>query len=95
MRLTRAGDYAVRCVLYLAACGTNLVANRKQIAADMEMPSDFLGKIAQRLAQVGIIEIVQGSKGGLRLSASPKKLTLLDVIEAGLNFTQCFSLRLL
>ena len=82
MRLTRAGEYAIRCVLYLAAHGTNLVANRKQIAKVMEIPSDFLSKIAQQLAQVGIIEIVQGSKGGLKLTAVPEKLTMLEVIEA-------------
>jgi DNA-binding IscR family transcriptional regulator len=33
----------------------------------MDIPAQFLGKIAQQLARAGIIEIVQGSKGGYRL----------------------------
>ena len=81
MRLTRAGEYAVRCVLFLASQGVGVVSNRKQIAESMDIPEQFLSKIAQQLARAGIIEIVQGAKGGLRLVVSPEKLSLLDVVE--------------
>ena len=82
MRLTRAGEYAVRCVLYLASKGVGIICNRKQIAAEMDIPDQFLGKIAQQLARQGILEIVQGAKGGLKLAVAPQNLTLLDVVEA-------------
>lgn len=82
MRLTRAGEYAVRCVLYLASRGVGVVCNRKQIAAEMDIPDQFLGKIAQQLARVGFLEIVQGAKGGLKLAISPEQLSVLDVVEA-------------
>jgi Rrf2 family protein len=82
MRLTRAGEYAVRCVLYLASRGTGVVCNRKQIAAEMDIPDQFLGKIAQQLARAGFVDIVQGAKGGLSLAVAPEKLSLLDVVEA-------------
>jgi Rrf2 family protein len=48
----------------------------------MDIPDQFLGKIAQQLSHAGIIEIVQGSKGGLRLVVPPQKISLLDVVEA-------------
>ena len=82
MRLTRAGEYAVRCVLYLADRGAGQVISRKQIAREMDIPPYFLSKIAQQLAREGLLEIVQGAKGGLRLTVSPDKLSLLDVVEA-------------
>lgn len=82
MRLTRAGEYAVRCVLYLASRGTGEVCNRKKIAETMDIPDQFLGKIAQQLAHARLIEIIQGSKGGLRLLVSPDRISLLDVVEA-------------
>lgn len=82
MRLTRAGEYAVRCVLYLASQGVGVVCNRKQIASEMDIPDQFLSKIAQQLARFGFLEIVQGAKGGLKLVVSPEHLTLLDVVEA-------------
>ncbi len=82
MRLTRAGEYAVRCVLYLSSCPKEEVVNRKAIAEAMDIPDQFLGKIAQQLARSGIVEIVQGARGGFRLLRSPDDLSLLDVVEA-------------
>jgi len=85
MRLTKAGEYAVRCALYLAGREKEEVVNRKQIAEEMEIPDPFLAKIAQQLAHAGIIEIVQGRRGGLRLIVPPSDLTLLDVVEAAIG----------
>lgn len=82
MRLTRAGEYGVRCAIFLSQSGIGRVVNRKEIARAMEIPNQFLGKIAQQLARAGIIEIVQGAKGGYRLLIPPDRLTLLDVVEA-------------
>ncbi|NIO03365.1 MAG: Rrf2 family transcriptional regulator [Proteobacteria bacterium] len=82
MRLTRAGDYAVRCTVYIAAQGRGEVVSRREIAEAMEIPNQFLTKIAQQLARSGLIEIVQGARGGYRLLVSPEKLTLLKVVEA-------------
>jgi len=82
MRLTRAGEYAVRCVLYLSLSEKGTLAKRKDIARTMEIPEPFLGKIAQQLAREGIIDIVQGAGGGYRLVIPPETLTLLDVVEA-------------
>jgi Rrf2 family protein len=82
MRLTRAGEYAIRCVLYLSLSGKGVLAKRKDIASTMEIPGQFLGKIAQQLSRAGIIDIVQGAGGGYRLIIPPEKLTLLEVVEA-------------
>jgi Rrf2 family protein len=82
MRLTRAGEYGVRCVLYLASRGVGVLCARKEIARQMDIPDQFLGKIAQQLARAGAIEIVQGAKGGFRLVVAPEQLTLLEVVEA-------------
>ena len=83
MRLTRAGEYAVRCVLCLARNGgTETVVSRQTVADCGDIPSHFLAKIAQQLSRAGIIEIMQGARGGYRLIVPPEKLTLLEVIEA-------------
>ena len=48
----------------------------------MDIPDQFLGKIAQQLAKAQIIEIIQGAKGGYRLVISPDNLSMLVVVEA-------------
>ncbi len=82
MRITRAGEYAVRCVLYMSDREKNLIISRKEISKEMDIPDQFLGKIAQQLARAGFIEIVQGAKGGYRLLKNPEEITLLDVVES-------------
>jgi len=82
MRLTRAGEYAVRTILWMSGKDGGQLVGRREIASEMEIPEPFLAKIAQQLAKAGFIEIVQGPKGGFRLRVSPEALTLLDVVEA-------------
>jgi len=82
MRLTRAGEYAVRTILWMAGKDKGRLVGRREIASEMEIPEPFLAKIAQQLAKAGFIEIVQGPRGGFRLRVSPEALTLLDVVEA-------------
>ncbi len=81
MRITREAEYAVRCVLYLSG-EKGKVISRKEISQAMQIPSQFLGKIAQRLSKAGILEITQGAKGGYRLLKDPGQITLLEVVES-------------
>jgi Rrf2 family protein len=81
MRLTRAGEYAARCILYLSKKGKGVLVSRKEIAEHAVIPGHFLAKIAQELARAGMIEITQGAKGGFRLLINPGEITLLQVVE--------------
>jgi Rrf2 family protein len=92
MRLTKASEYAIRCALYLSAQEKGVIASRNEIADAMDIPRDFLTKIAQQLSRSDILEIIQGPKGGFRLLVAPDKLNLLDVIEAMMGeifFNEC------
>ena len=92
MRLTRAGEYAIRCVLYLSTQEQDVIVSRNEIAEAMDIPRDFLTKIAQQLSRSNILEIIQGPKGGFRLQVSPEKLNMLEVIEAMMGdifFNKC------
>jgi Rrf2 family iron-sulfur cluster assembly transcriptional regulator len=82
MKLTRAGEYAVRCVLYLASQGQGELVSRRLIADYFDIPTSFLAKIAQQLAKVGMLEIKQGAKGGYVLLKNPTDITMLEVVEA-------------
>jgi len=81
MKITRAAEYAVRCVLYLAMQGAGVLATRKEISDFADIPPKFLAKIAQELARAGVLEIRQGAKGGFVLLRDPKEITLLQVVE--------------
>jgi len=82
MRLTRAGEYAIRCVLYLSALDRDEAVSRREICEAMGIPHHFLGKIAQELSKAGLLTISQGARGGYRLGRSPAGISLLEVLEA-------------
>ncbi len=81
MRLTRAAEYAVRCVIYLSRQGQGVLTSRQEIARQADIPAHFLAKIAQDLARAGLIEIRQGARGGFLLSKNPAAISLLEVVE--------------
>ena len=81
MRLTRAAEYAIRCVTYLSVKGRGVMVSRKEIAEQAEIPPHFLAKIAQDLARARLIEIRQGARGGFVLLREPRDITLLEVVE--------------
>jgi len=66
----------------LAKNGIGKVVSRNEVSAYGHIPPHFLAKIAQQLSRAGIIEILQGARGGYRLLVPPEKLSLLQVIEA-------------
>ncbi|MEN8199459.1 MAG: Rrf2 family transcriptional regulator [Thermodesulfobacteriota bacterium] len=81
MRLTRAGEYAVRCMVYLAHKGEGVLVSKQEIAERAEIPTHFLAKIAQELGRAGLIHIQQGPKGGFALARDPAEISLLEVVE--------------
>lgn len=76
-----AAEYAIRCILYLTQQGQGVLVKRLKIAEEADIPSHFLAKIAQDLARGNLIEIRQGSRGGLALIKNPTSITLLEVVE--------------
>lgn len=81
MRLTRAGEYAIRCMVYLAFKGKGILVVKQEIVNQVDIPGPFLAKIVQDLARAGLIEIRQGPKGGYILAKDPAQITLLEVVE--------------
>ncbi|WP_243364655.1 RrF2 family transcriptional regulator [Fundidesulfovibrio terrae] len=82
MKLTRAAEYAIRCVLYLAKHPFGQVVSRREVAQAMDIPMAFLGKIAQGLAKEGVLVVRQGAHGGYELALPPREISLLMVVEA-------------
>ncbi len=81
MRLTRAGEYAIRCMVYLAHKGKGIQVSKQEIAERADIPAHFLAKIAQDLARAGLIAIKQGPKGGYSMLKNPEEISLLEVVE--------------
>lgn len=82
MQITRASEYGLLGVLYLARQYDGKVSMISEIAEDQDIPPRFLAKIFQALAKAGVLRSHRGVRGGFSLKRPPSAITMKDVIEA-------------
>lgn len=90
MLFSRACEYGIRAMLYLAARADDGPVLVRDIAGRLKMPFPFLAKIAQTLARQGLLRSHKGPGGGIALARPAGEITLLQVVEAidGLDLTK-------
>jgi Rrf2 family protein len=54
----------------------------RDLAKFQELPDRFLAKIFTRLQKAGIVDAIEGVRGGFRLARAPDRITVRDVLEA-------------
>ena len=81
LELNRRTDYAIRACIQLATTGDSFLSGRL-IAAETDVPPQFLARILVELVGAGIVEAQLGRSGGYRLRRSPADLTLRELVEA-------------
>jgi len=92
--ITRATEYAIRAVLYLAKQPRGQIVLKKDICRTQNITPAFLTKILQPLIKEGVIGSQRGVGGGFFLARDPAAVTLLDVVKAEegpLYLNQCLS----
>jgi Rrf2 family transcriptional regulator, iron-sulfur cluster assembly transcription factor len=91
--LSNSCRYGIRAVIYLASQPlSNGKTGIKKISSDLNLPTPFLAKILQQLAKQKILSSSKGPHGGFSLLKDPRKVTLLEIVNAidGYDtFTSC------
>ena len=82
MLITRATEYAIRAVLFLAKQPRGEIVFKKDICRTQNITPAFLTKIFQPLIKAGIVGSQRGVGGGFYLLKSPQEVSLLDVVQA-------------
>jgi Rrf2 family protein len=92
--ITRATEYAIRALLYLAKQPRGEIVFKKDICQTQDITPAFLTKILQPLIKLGIVGSQRGVGGGFYLIKDPASVTLLDVVmaeEGPLYINQCLT----
>jgi len=91
--LSNSCRYGIRAIIYLSAKKSAIEKTGiKQIGADLDLPTPFLGKILQQLAKQKILKSLKGPNGGFSMMKDPRTVTLFDVVKAidgEDTFTEC------
>lgn len=82
MQITRQTEYAVRTLMELSQIPPAAMMSTKKISENQEIPEVFLKKTIQLLDRAGLVATRRGKEGGVRLSVSPKDITIADVLKA-------------
>lgn len=96
MQLTRAADYAVRVMVFLAKLPPCERASLPAIVKTTGAPESFLSKVLQGLTHARLISSRRGPAGGFAISALGRGSSMRDVVEAidgPINLNVCLSER--
>ncbi len=91
--LNQTAIYAVRAMGFLAQKERSEPVLSSIIASKMDIPSNFLSKILNRLAQAGLVRTTRGRGGGIRLARPGSEIHLIEVVEQFMkidDFKKCF-----
>jgi Rrf2 family protein len=94
MQLTRAGEYAIKSLVYLAAQPPDTRVMASEVAEAEGIPVNFVRKILESLAKTGLVKSFRGAGGGFTLGPSAETITLCAIIEAvegPFALNQCFT----
>jgi Rrf2 family protein len=81
MQFTKAEEYGMFGVLYLAEKDRQIVTPLSEISESQGIPEKFLAKIFQSLSKSGIVRSHRGVRGGFTLARDPKEITIKEVLE--------------
>jgi Rrf2 family protein len=82
MRLSHQVQYAICGVFDIAYNGHGEPVQIRVISERQAIPGRYLEQIFQRLRRAGLVTSKRGPGGGYRLSRSPDRITLREIVEA-------------
>jgi Rrf2 family iron-sulfur cluster assembly transcriptional regulator len=94
MVLTRAGDYGIYGVLYLARQPKGKIVSLSEVSKAEGIPEKFLAKIFQNLTRTGLIISHRGARGGFSMARPADQITvkeLMEAIQGPICFSKCLS----
>ncbi len=82
MKVSGSTAYGLLAVGYIAKNQQKGLVLSHDIANHYNIPLEYLFKIMQEMVRANILRSKRGPRGGFSLAKSPKKITLLEIIEA-------------
>lgn len=82
MKYSKATNYALHTMLYLAMCNSTKPVGVQMLAEQQDVSPTYLSKILTKLVKEGMVTSVSGANGGYSLSQGWETISFLDIIHA-------------
>jgi Rrf2 family protein len=87
-------EYALHSLLILRA--RKEPVSVRDLARFQKLPERFLAKVFTRLQRAGLVDGIEGIRGGFALARSPEQISVMEVLEAvdpNRSFFECAEVR--
>lgn len=94
IRFSRKVEYSLIAMMFMAKQKNGDLTTAKELSVAFNMPQEVVGKVLQKLARAGIVQSVQGAKGGYFLNKNPETIKLTEIvrtIEGPIELVGCIS----
>ena len=83
MRISKKGEYALRCLINLgfAAEAKRSLVQASELAESEQLPVKFLEQILQALKEAGYVESARGKFGGYRLAQAAQQIKIGQIVR--------------
>lgn len=81
MQFTKAEEYGIFGVLYLAGQPADRITPLSEISETQGVPEKFLAKIFQSLSRSGLVRSHRGVKGGFSLGRPADQISIREIVE--------------
>jgi Rrf2 family protein len=82
VQFTKAEEYGLLGILYLADKEPNVITPLSEISQAQEIPEKFLAKIFQSLSRSGLVRSHRGVRGGFTLGKPPEEISIKEILES-------------
>jgi Rrf2 family protein len=82
VKLSDGVEWGVHAAVLLGFLAPDAALPTGRIAEYHGVPAAYLAKHLQAMSRAGLLESVQGPRGGYRLARPPARISMLDVVEA-------------
>ena len=94
MRINAFSDVCLRVVMLLAAAPESVTYTSRFVTAEVGTPYNHVTKAIMRLRELGLVEVIRGRTGGVRISALGRAVTvgaLLRQLDTRTDLAACDS----
>ncbi len=83
MKFSRKVEYAMIAMVEMARRkGIDNLMTARWLAKEYHIPQEILSKVLQKLAKIGLLQSVQGVKGGYTLAKEMDQINVLEIVQA-------------
>ncbi|GAB4335234.1 MAG: Rrf2 family transcriptional regulator [Calditrichia bacterium] len=95
LKISKKVEYALIALLHMAEKAEGELTTARELAESYQIPPELMGKILQKMARKGLVQSIQGVKGGYFLKEDLEGIdvaSVVEVVDGPLKLVNCLKI---